>query len=242
MRVLLAFAVTAALAAGAPQFDVAAVKPHAPGIPCGDSNVLPGGRLVLNCFTLREIVSEALDVLPQDLAGGPDWVRTERWDVIAKAEGVSGEMQPREYRTRLRALVEEVFQIKLRVESKQVSGFLLVRAHNGRLGPGLTANKGSPYRFDVRPGISLTAQQISMADFAEWLKSPIGIGKPVQDRTGLPGPYDLTLKWAPFRADGSGDGPSIFTALREQLGLKLRAAKVQTDIFAIEQAQRPAAE
>jgi uncharacterized protein (TIGR03435 family) len=228
--------------AAAQQFDIAAIKPHANGAPCGESNVLPGGRLVLNCLTLREIVSEALDIVPEELGGGPDWVKTELWDLIAKAEGVSGEMKPRDYRARLLALLDERFHLKIRRESKQVSGFVLVRARNRRLGPALAPNRGAAWRFDVDPGISLTVQRTSMSDFAEWLKSPIAVGKTVEDRTGLSGEYDLMLTWGPMKLDGTGDAPSIFTALREQLGLQLRGAKVRADVFAIEQAEHPLAE
>jgi uncharacterized protein (TIGR03435 family) len=94
----------------------------------------------------------------------------------------------------------------------------------------------------VHPGISLTVQRTSMADFAAWLKSPLAVGKTVEDRTGLSGDYDFTLTWSPMKLEGTGDHPAIFTALREQLGLKLRAAKVRADAFAIEQAERPSGE
>jgi uncharacterized protein (TIGR03435 family) len=228
--------------AAAQQFDVAAIKPHANGAPCGESNVLPGGRLVLNCLTLREIVSEALDIVPEELGGGPDWVKTELWDLIAKAEGVSGEMKPRDYRARLLALLDDRFHLKIRRESKEVSGFVLVRARKRRLGPALTPNRGAAWRFDVDPGISLTVQRTSMAEFAEWLKSPIAVGKAVEDRTGLSGEYDFKLTWAPMKLDGTGDAPSIFTALPEQLGLKLRASKVRAHVFAIERADHRLAE
>lgn len=87
--VLCAFLLQTAVA-GSREFEVAAVKPHAPGAPCAQSNTYPGGRLVLSCFTLVQMLREALDLQPgesDELTGGPDWVRNETWDLTAKAAG-----------------------------------------------------------------------------------------------------------------------------------------------------------
>jgi uncharacterized protein (TIGR03435 family) len=241
--VFFAFLLSVAIA-GPREFEIAAVKPHAAAAPCGESNTYAGGRLVLSCFTLVEILREALDLQPgqsDELTGGPGWVRTELWDITAKAEGVAGELTPAEYRGMLLSLAEGQFQLKLRKQKQEVKGLELTRDQKSKLRPGLVLNSGAPRRFDLKPGISLTAQRISMKEFAAWLKMPMGVGHRVKDNTGLPGQYDFVLKWAPQRADGTlvGDGPTIFTALKEQLGLRLRPARVLADVYTIEAAQRP---
>jgi uncharacterized protein (TIGR03435 family) len=223
----------------AQEFEVAAVKPHAAGAPCGDSNAYPGGRLVLSCFTLYVLVREALDLQPgesDELHGGPDWAKNELWDVTAKAGGVRGELRPDEYRPMLRKLVEQRFHLQLRAEKRLVPGFELVAERKAKARKGLAPNTGAPYRFDLEPGLSLTAQRVSMNEFAAWLKMPMVVGQPVEDETGLLGQYDFVLKWTLTdvqREAGTppqSDAPAIFTALREQLGLRLRPARVAADV------------
>ena len=132
----------------AQEFEVAVVKPHATGAPCGESNTYPGGRLALSCFTVYEIVREALDLQPgqsSELTGGPDWVKTELWDVSAKAAGEAGELAPAVYRTMLLKLAEEQFHLRLRTRKQEVKGFELIIDRRSR--PGLVRNSGAPYRF-----------------------------------------------------------------------------------------------
>lgn len=81
-----------------------------------------------------------------------------------------------------------------------------------------------------------------MKEFAAWLKMRMGVGQRVENGTGPPGEYDFVLKWTPQLADGTGppgDRPTIFTALKEQLGLRLRSGRVLVDVYTIEAAQKP---
>jgi uncharacterized protein (TIGR03435 family) len=233
------------------EFEVAAVKPHAAGTPCGESNTYAGGRMVLSCFTLFEAVREALDLQPgqsSELTGGSDWVRTERWDIAAKAAGVAGELTPAAYRPMLLHLIEEQFQLKVRSQKRDLKGFHLMLDRKPRARPGLIPNSGAPYRFDLKPGLSLTAQRVSMREFAAWLKMPMAVGQRVEDNTGLRGEYDFVLQWTlneVQRTDGApalSDAPSIFTALKEQLGLRLHAGRLPGEVYVIERAQRPRTE
>lgn len=230
--------------AASQEFEVAAVKPHQSGAPCAQSNTYPGGRLIVSCLTLVQMLREALDLQPgqsDELTGGPDWVRSEIWDITAQAAGVAGELQTSAYRPMLLNLLEQRFQLKLGQQKREVKGLELESDPKSRPHPGLVLNAGAPHRFDVEPGIKLTAQRVSMKELAAWLKMPMGVGERVEDRTNLPGEYDFVLKWAPQRADGTlvGDGPTIFTALKEQLGLRLRPARVLAGVYTIEAAARP---
>jgi uncharacterized protein (TIGR03435 family) len=224
------------------EFEVAAVKQHAPGTPCGDSNTYPGGRLILNCFTLYEIVRDALDLQPgqsDELSGGPSWVRTDLWDITAKAAGGDGELPTATYRAMLFALAKHQFQLKVQSRKREIRDFKLVVDRKAKPRPGLHANTGAPHWFDLKPGISLTVQRVSMKEFAAWLKMPMAIGRHVEDMTGLEGEYDFVLNWSPPLRDQAADAPTIFTALREQLGLRLKSGRGRGDVYVIEAAERP---
>jgi uncharacterized protein (TIGR03435 family) len=233
------------ISARAQKLEVAAIKPHATGSECSDTQLLPGGRLVASCFTLDMVIREALNVLPNQLTGGPKWVRHDLWDITAKAEGGSGYAEDEVYRALLRAVAAECFHLKLRSEKRRVKGLALVVARKGKLGPALVLNKDAPHRFDVKPGASLFAQKVTISDLAAWLKLPVGGGRKLEDKTGLRGEYDFVLKWTPLRVEEVKDksilvdAPTIFTALRDQLGLEVRPDKVQEDFYVIENAQRP---
>jgi uncharacterized protein (TIGR03435 family) len=189
------------------------------------------------------MIREMLDIHSNQLSGGAGWMRHDRWDVVAKTTNFAGKSDGDVYREMLRAIAVERFHLKLRREVKEIKGLALVVAHKGKLGPAIHANTGAPYHFEVKPGPSLHAQNVSMKALAKYLKWPAA--REVTDKTGLPGTYDLVLKWTPLNEEQiknssiSRDAPTIFTALREQLGLKLHGEKIQGSFYVIEQAQRP---
>lgn len=225
--------------------EVASIKPHAAQDACLETRVLPGGRLDVSCYTLELIIREALNILPGQLTGGPKWAKQDRWDIVAEPISAPSKSDERMYREMLRAIAMERFHVKLRSETRQAKGLVLTVAHNGKLGPALRPNTGARHAFEVKPGPSLSARNVTMEELAQWLKWPAGAGRPVEDRTGLSGTYDFILKWTPLNAEQitdsaiSRDTPTIFTALREQLGLKIRAAKVHERFYVVEEAQRP---
>ena len=239
--ILLAFVTVIAI--NAQEYDVASVRPHAPGTPCEQSNTYAGGRLILNCFSLFDLVRESLDIFPEELTGGPAWIKTDWWDISARQPGIAGELEPKAYRAMILAIARDRFGLELDRRTSSVNGYALIVARHGRLGPALHPNTGAPYRFDIAPRISLIAQRLAMNDFAAWLKSPMGVGQRVENQTGLTGDYDLTLKWTPQRIANdeilSADAPIVFTALQEQLGLKLRSQKITGEVYVIKVAHRP---
>lgn len=232
-------------AARAQVLEVTSIKPHAAHDPCLETRLLPGGTLVVSCYTLDLIILEALNILPDQLSGGPKWVKDEQWDIRAKASGVSGKSDEEVYREMLRAIAVERFHLKLRSEVRQSKGLVLVMVHKGKLGPAIHPNTGARHSFGVQPGPSLVAQNVSISELSRWLKWPVGAGRTVEDRTRLSGTYDFILKWTPLHteqitnANVSQDAPIIFTALREQLGLKVRGDKIDESFYVIEDAQYP---
>ena len=194
------------------------------------------------------------------LVGGPDWIDKERFDIAAALpEGA----QPADVPRMLRTLLEQRFHLVVHAETKELPIYELRLARTDRrLGPRLSpstldcaallAGRGGaplPPQADGRPtcrvstnGQSFRAGGTSIAALATVL--PQQVGRPVKDRTGLTGLFDIDLE---FSAEGrnvgatpAADGPpSIFTALQEQLGLKLESARGPIDVFVIDKVERP---
>lgn len=236
-----------------PAFEVASIKPSAgdlSGRP-NSSTILPElpGRLVITNMTLRGMIRNAYGFfIPKagDVTGGPDWLDGDRWDVQATVEG--DQSQNRKL-LMLRRLLAERFKLVVHNETKQVPTYALVLdRQDGKLGPRMRPAgdcirrvPGAPPAV-AQPGQTakpcggrggagrLTGSGITMTGLAGMLTS--GAGRPVTDRTGLTGEFDVDLEW-------SQETP-IFTALKEQLGLKLEngPSSVQETVV-IDRVERP---
>jgi uncharacterized protein (TIGR03435 family) len=191
------------------------------------------------------MIQEAYDVLPNQISEGPGWIYSEPWDITAKAEGVAGEIPRAEFSLMLRALIRERFHVALREQTEMLPGLALVVARNG---PKFSPNTNAPFEFDLTQGPALACKKVTMAQLASWLKSFTGAQRTVIDKTGLQGEFDFTLRWSAQPMRGAdiqipptldSSGPTIFTALQEQLGLRLESEKVPTSMFIIQAAERP---
>ena len=232
--------------ASAQVIEVASIKPHSSKDACPESEVLPGRKFILGCFTAYEMVREGLDVIPDYLTGGPKWIREDLWDISAKVEGGSEVLDTADFRSALLKLAEERFHVKLLAQTRQVKGFALMLPQHGKLGPAIVPNRGAAYRFDVKPGAQLIAQRVTIKALADYMKWPLGAGRAVEDKTGLTGEYDLTLTWTPLYADQgksnkglATEGPTIFAAIKEQLGLRVRTETVNATVYVFQSAERP---
>lgn len=225
--------------------EVSTVRPHPDHAQCGETRVLSGGQVEAACFTLETMIREGFNILPNQLTGGAEWIRHDMWDVVAKDNSAAGKPEEEVYKEVLLAVAYERFGLKLHSEKHLAKGFALTVASSGKLGPGLRLASGQPHSFEVKPGASLIAYGIKMSELAEFLKWPAGAGRVVEDKTGLSGLYDVTLRWTPLRTDQiknpatDKDGPVIFTALKDQLGLKLVSTQVEQNNYEIQSAQRP---
>jgi uncharacterized protein (TIGR03435 family) len=242
-RSIFSLILTAGIMIGQTRPDVSVVKAHPDSVSCGDVRVLTGGQLEAGCFTLELMIREGLNILPNQLSGGPDWVRHDRWDISAKAASVAGKPDEDIYRQLLMGVAVERFSLKLHSEKRSAKGFALVVAEKEKPGPGLRLNSGEPHSFSVKAGPSLSGRAITMGELASWLRIPAGAVGTVVDQTGLAGTYDVDLRWAPLQSSRTSDPgaePVIFSALREQLGLKLVSAQVDEEMYEIQGAERPA--
>jgi uncharacterized protein (TIGR03435 family) len=206
------------------------------------------GRLAITNFSLRAMVRYAYDVQENQISGGPAWFDSDRWDIVATA---GREITEPERRRMLQTLLDERFKMTIRHESKELPVYALVVAKGGpKLTPGAA---GNPERVEL--GVSgaglhqMRGQSVPLSTIAKVLTGQAG--RIVIDRTGIAGSFDYQLEWVPDPAnmpmingakpDGSKlDGPSIFTAVQEQLGLKLEATKGPVEILVIERAEKAA--
>jgi uncharacterized protein (TIGR03435 family) len=217
-------------------FDVASVKPNQTGGESRRAGTLPGGSYTANNVTLKLLISRAYGVAEAQIEGGPNWIDTETYDIAAKAD-TPLLMSREEVRPCLQALLAGRFQLTIHRQLKQGAVFSLTLAKNG---PKFEEHSGPG-----QPGIGLStdagmaaiiATKTTMARLAEYLSGQAG--RPVIDDTGLKGEYDFRVEWASNEAPGSSM-PSVFTALQEQLGLKLTATKGPIETIVIDRAERP---
>jgi uncharacterized protein (TIGR03435 family) len=256
--------------AAAPLFDVATIRPHKPDpVPMGVDYVrnTPDGIKGAG-VTVTTLVMYAYGV-PVDtrVVGGPEWARSERYDVEAKmsAEDIAAmkTLGPAEKAARsqqmLQTLLAERFQLKAHSETRQVPIYELVVAKGGTkirdaandTTPLHTGSSGKPCGC-LRETSATTseAQNYSLKSFADYLSIPaFGIGRPVVDKTGLTGTYNFTLNWSIYArsarpapdagaSDPADEGTFLTTALKE-IGLDLRPAMGGVEYIAIDHVERP---
>jgi uncharacterized protein (TIGR03435 family) len=253
-----------------PAFEVASIKPAAPGQRGTHIQNAPGGRLNINNMSLKEMIVMAWRVQPFQVSGGPAWLDSVRFDISAKSEKSpkKGEMPQM-----LQALLMDRFQLTMHHETKELPIYALVLAKkDGQLGPRLTASKeGGCTPFDpAKPpappqpgkpmdlgcgGLVMGPDRVAGTSVPLSELTPVFariLGRTVVDKTGLTGKFDVSLEWSPdpgqsmqFAPDEprppapEATGPSIFTALQEQLGLKLESQKGPVEMFVIDRAEKP---
>ena len=242
-----------AQSAGPPSFEVASVKPGDPNDPRFGILMRPGGRFITTNANLHQLIGFAYDLRSNQITGGPAWVDSALYSIEAKGESgfaiPPGPEGAARIRSMLQSLLAERFHLAVHRETREESVYQLVVARGG---PKLKESAGSQYPSERvgRGTITGTAAPITL------LIKPLSqqLGRNIVDKTGLEGRYDFTLQWTlePGQLRGPGDppppanppppdpdGPNIFTALQEQLGLKLEAAKGTVDLLVIDRAESP---
>jgi uncharacterized protein (TIGR03435 family) len=225
---LLTLAFTPALAAQTPVFEVASIKPHKPD-PTGSAGVsAQHGRLNAMNVTLQNLIMSAYELHEFQVSGGPAWIDSERYDLVAKAENDAG---GKELWMMVRPLLAERFKLAVHTETKDLPVYDLVVGKRGsKLHPAAADAQGN----SRMGGGSFTAERISMPRFSSILSSIVD--RPVLDKTGLDGDFAVKFDWLPRDPDG---GPSIFTALEDQLGLKLESRRGPVENLVIDHVERP---
>jgi uncharacterized protein (TIGR03435 family) len=231
----------------APAFEVASVRINTSRSSSSSTQQRVNGSFEMINVTLRSMVAHAFDMHARQILGGPDWIDSERFDVLAKAPaGDDGSKMT----AMLRALLVERFRLASHTEIRDQPIYALVTMRSdGRLGPQIAPTQrdcsvpqarscGVNMSTDGR-GTTMQAQAVSLADLAAALAGPVD--RMVIDRTGITGSYDVDLRFTRDGMPGSlaGDTPAVFTALQEQLGLRLESARGPVDVLIIDSVQPP---
>jgi uncharacterized protein (TIGR03435 family) len=239
----------------APVFEAVSIKVNDSGRDGGGTTPLRNGRWNATNIPLRGYIASAWDIPANRVFGLPAWADITKYDIAAVAP--DGATQAQLWPLLVKALLKDRFKVAAHAETRDLPIYNLVLARaDGRLGPGLTPaaidcdapnwrellkDKPSarPCGFSWDAGVYTGGGQ-HLSLLASLLASPAG--RPVFDKTGLTGSYDFELKWAPgVAADPSGNGVSIFTAVQEQLGLKLESAIAPLDVLIVDHVERPTA-
>jgi uncharacterized protein (TIGR03435 family) len=223
-----------------PSFDAATIKPTANPDPGKGYWNYPGqGRFSAHGLSLEFLIRMAWDVEANQLTGKPSWLDSDYYDIEAKPEeGIK--LSPDELKPRLQSLLIERFHLAAHFETKMARGYALVVAKGG---PKLQPTKGSKFpnwRTDTSTG-HLEGLNWSMPFLAQMLQRATHI--PVADQTGIAGSYDIKLRFAPDAGsapDAAQDSalPTLYTALRETLGLELKARQVPMQVLVIDHIDR----
>jgi uncharacterized protein (TIGR03435 family) len=220
-----------------PSFEVASIKPSAEGSREG-LTIQPGGRVVANGMSLKTLIGLAWRLRAFQVTGGERWMTEERWSIAA----VSGDLRevpawappdlPEVVASRLRTLLEDRFELRTHHETRDQRVYVL---SIGKSGP-----KMAPVDVALQAGIRagpgmIAGSGMTISQLVTLLERLLD--RPVSDKTGLTGKFNIRLQFAPEGTDSPA--PSLFTAVQEQLGLKLDLARETADVLTIDSAQRP---
>jgi uncharacterized protein (TIGR03435 family) len=239
---------TQAMASDAdPSFEVATVRPSDPDHPMEAEGSPIAHRSVMAGANLRFLMAFVYDVHDKQIVDAPAWMGTERFDIIGVAD-VPGTPSLEQLKVMERKLMVDRFQLKFQWEKREMSAYVLTVGKGGARLVGSLEAHGVP-SFMGRPDQGMKGGNLTMANFAQLLQSGI-MDRPVVDKTGLGGKYDFVLKWMPdqsqmggrFPVTESADAPpGIFTAVQEELGLRLSAEKTAVDVMVIDRVAQPSA-
>lgn len=246
-----------------PEFDVAAIRANTSGARAVSIGTPSPGYFKAENVWLRFLIQVAWDVKDFQVLGGPGWATSDRYDVTARA---SGNLQLDGMRPMLKALLEDRFQLTLHAEIRELPVYALVTGKSGvRLRQTSEGSCAAPSPADATQlpvcgtlGMSphsINGVGVTMAQLASTLSNDMQ--RPVIDQTGLTGRFDVYMEWtadqstpgfwapglapAPSADPSSDSGGSIFTVIREQLGLSLEARKGPVTVLVIDHAERPSA-
>ena len=225
-----------------PDWEVTTVRPSDPN--GGNDRINVRGRhIVIENESVQTMVRFAYGVQPSQIAGAPDWAKAERWDADGVPD-VEGQPDVRQFQSMVRKLLAERFALKLHHEQREMPVFALTLAKGG---PKLVPSKGDPNgrpRQDLGGANGRQTRKFtntSMQDLALMLQ--FASDRPIMDQTGLKGRYDFQLNWTTddTRSTEPDAPPGIFTAIQEQIGLKLEPVKAPADVLVVDRVERPGA-
>jgi len=217
----------------APKFEVASVKlspPYQPGNTVGVR--LDATQFNSSGIPLRNLIYSAYGVPTWTVSGGPTWLDTEAYDISATLPSNTPKEQ---INAMLLALFAERFKLTTHREMRDYAVYALVLAKEGS-----RLKASADGKFSIRTGkYHLEIHNVSMAAFVTYLFSAHATDRPVVDMTGLKGVFDVTFDWTPETVEPTDMSSSVFSAIQEQLGLKLELRKSPVEFIVIDRVERP---
>lgn len=230
-----------------PSFEVATIKPSKPDAP-GFGIFVRGRQLSTLNTTVSDMVTFAYGLHARQIVGAPTWFEQDKYDVLAVPAG-EGQPNDRQWRTMLQKLLADRFRLVFHRDKKELSAYAIVVVEKtvAKLAKSADDPSGLP-ALGFRALGNLNARNSAMTDFAGLLQAMV-LDRPVVDQTALSGRFDFTLLWTPDQSEFGGRGPAatndlnappgLFTAIQEQLGLKLDPTKAMVDVLVIDRVERP---
>jgi uncharacterized protein (TIGR03435 family) len=237
-----------------PAFEVATIKPSNPD--AKGKGILVRGRQFSTLNTsLSDLITFAYGLHARQITNGPAWLEQDKYDLLAQPDG-DGQPNDKQWRTMLQKLIADRFKLSFHQDKKELSVYAIVVVE--KTGAKITKSAGDPNGL---PGLgfgrlgALTARNANMTDFAQLMQGAV-LDRPVVDQTGLSGRFDFTLTWTPDQGQFASFGgvpasaatddpnapPGLFTAIQEQLGLKLDSTKASADVIVIDRVEKPSAD
>jgi uncharacterized protein (TIGR03435 family) len=244
---------TRAMAANAdPAFEVATIKPNNSGAGTLQGMNINGRNFTSRNASLGDLISIAYGLHAKQIVGAPGWIDSDRYDIAALPDQ-EGEPNLQQVKIMIQKFLVDRFSFKFHHEKRDLSAYVLAVARSGqKLTP--TESKGALPGLGFRGGpggLVLGVQNASMSDFTGFLQS-IVLDRPVVDQTALPGKFDFTVKFTPDDSQFNGhapklpastdtieQAPDLYTAIQQQIGLKLTVEKIPVDVLVIDHVEKP---
>ena len=231
-----------------PGVEVATIKPAKPDAQ-GGGFIWDGREIKAINKTLANLICTVYNIQSKQIVGAPDWVFNEKFDVTAKPD-MPGRPSLKQAQGMTRQLLADRFQLKFHHDKREMSAYVLTAIADP---PKMTKDTDDPTKEGLffGPMGTLHVHNAPMLDFTQLLQGSL-LDRPVVDQTGLTGRWDFVLKWtpdesqfdtmgikAPPPSDAADAPPPLFTAIREQLGLKLSSEKTAVDMIVIDHVDHP---
>ena len=234
LAIVLALGVTS-LCGQPKEFEAVSIRPNRSGSPSSDTNTTPG-RLSLVNVTPLSVLLRAFGVRAPQIIGAPDWVSSERYDILAVTGGAD-RLTDAERQPFIQAMLADRWNLRFHRETREMS---VLSLHIAKGGPKLRIHTGpGDYAMKVSPEngrLTLNSTKGNIPRLVEILSG--ATGKIVMNDTALNDQYDFTLEWVQDLVSDAA-GPSLSTALREQLGLELDSVKRPVEVIVIDNIDRP---
>ena len=235
-----------------PSFEVATIKLSPPDQRGKAFRIMPGGQFQTINTTLSDLISFAYGMHPKQVINAPDWSDKDKFDIVGKPDA-DGIPDPAQVNTMLQKLLVSRFQLKFHKDTRELSVYELVPAKDGPKLAATAVQGGNLPGFGLKGLGDVVVRNATMADFAGFMQTTV-LDKPVVDHTGLTGKYDFELKWTPDQSQFESFGgirtppaetadapPDLYTAIQQQLGLKINSTKAPTQVMVIGSATKPTA-